>query len=128
MNVSFQQHPEPTIKTLKQKIMRRIYFLFLLRHTAPLAFDCLILVAIALFATLFVSVKDVLANLSVASEKSGIAAFSLSAFSETELATKVLLAALGVIGFLAVRDIKRAWRAVLTLRGDKSKPDLYVKT
>lgn len=130
MNPDYSQQVvnTPVIKTLKQRIMRRIYFLFMLRNVAPFAFDCLIIVIIAFIATLFVSVKDVLANFSAAREASGIANFSLSAFSETELETRILLVVLSVVGFLAVRDIKRAWRAVRTLRGDKSKTDLYVKT
>lgn len=121
MNPDYSQQVvnTPVVKTLKQRIMRRIYFLFMLRNVAPFAFDCLIIVIIAFIATLFVSVKDVLANLSVAREASGIANFSLSAFSETELETRILLVVLGVVGFLAVRDIKRAWRAFRTLRMNK---------
>lgn len=103
--------------------MRRIYFLFLLRNTAPLAFDCLLLVIVAFVATLFVSFRDVWANLSTASSGGSIAGFSFSAFAETELATKFLLLALGVVGFLAVRDLKRAARAIRTLRqGTPSNP------
>lgn len=103
-------------KALKQRIMRRIYFIFLLRNTAPLAFDCLVLVVVAFVATLFVSFRDVWANLSIASSGGSIAGFSFSAFTDTELTTKFLLLVLGVVGFLAVRDLKRAVRAIRTLR------------
>ena len=118
MNPDYSQNLIPQVKTLKQRIMRRIYFVFLLRNTAPLAFDCLILVVSAFVVTVFVSVKDVWANLSVARAGGGIAGFSLSAFTDTELQTKFLLLALGVVGFFAVRDLKRAVRAIRTLRAD----------
>ncbi|MDO8564904.1 MAG: hypothetical protein Q7R88_02830 [bacterium] len=103
-------------KSLKQRIMRRIYMLFLLRNTAPLAFDCVVIVIAAFVATLFVSFKDVIANFSLASGGAGISNYSLTAFSETELETKLLLLLLGVVGFLGMRDLKRAWRAFRTVR------------
>ena len=118
MNPDYSQNLIQSPKTLKQRIMRRVYFLFVLRNTAPLAFDCLVLVIAAFGATVFVSVQDVWANLSVARAGGGIAGFSLSAFTDTELQTKFLLLALGVVGFFAVRDLKRAVRAIRTLRAD----------
>lgn len=107
-------------RTLKQRIMRRIYFLFMVRNLSPFAFDCLLLVIVAFVVTLFVSVSDVLANLSTAQSSGSVSSFSLSAFSSTELETKLLLVVLGAIGFFAVRHLKQAWRAVQTLKQGKS--------
>lgn len=100
--------------------MRRIYFLFMVRNLSPLAFDCLLLVIVAFIVTLFVSVRDVLENLSIAQSVGSVSSFSLSAFSATELETKFLLIVLGAIGFFAVRHLKQAWRAVQTLKQSKS--------
>jgi hypothetical protein len=97
--------------------MRRVYFIFMVRNMAPLAFDSLIVIIVAFVATFFVSFKDVWENLGTASEGGGLSQFSLTAVSDTELETKFLLFILGVVGFLAVRDLKRAVRAVRTLRG-----------
>lgn len=103
--------------------MRRIYFLFMVRNAAPLAFDCLAIVVVAFIATLFVSVRDVMANFSQAQGAGNMSAFSFSAVSETELETKILLVIFGIIGFFAVRHLKRAWRAVCTLKqGANSEP------
>lgn len=102
--------------TLKQRIMRRIYFLYLVRNAAPFAFDCFFIVLLGFIATFFVSIRDVLSNLSAASTGGSISGFSLTAFSDTEFETKILLVVLGAVGFLAVRDLKRAWRAVCAVR------------
>jgi len=118
MDIQNTNNSRAGFAALKQRIMRRIYFVFLLRNTAPLAFDCLILVIAAFGATVFVSVTDVWANLSTARAGGGVAGFSLSALTDTELETKFLLLALGVVGFFAVRDLKRAVRAIRTLRAD----------
>lgn len=121
MNADYSQNPIQSPKTLKQKIMRRIYFVFMIRNLSPFAFDCLAIVIVAFIATLFVSVSDVLKNLSTAQNSGNLSNFSLSAFSATELQTKFLLVVLGTIGFFAVRHLKRAWRAVQTLRGKERK-------
>lgn len=107
------------MNNLKKKIMRRVYFFFMLRNIAPLAFDCLLLVVVAFVVTLFVSVKQVLANLSAVGALGGISAFSLSAISQTEIQTKFLLVALGVIGFFAVRHLRRAVSAARILKDGK---------
>lgn len=104
------------MNNLKERIMRRVYFFFMLRNVAPLAFDCLLIAAAAFVVTLFVSVKQVMANLSVASAGGGIYDFSFTAISETELETKLLLIVLGVIGFFSVRHLKRAVRAARVLK------------
>lgn len=120
MNTEYPQHTTiQSVKTLKQRIMRRIYFLYMVRNLVPLAFDCVAIVIAAFIVTLFVSVKDVLANLGAASAGSSISRFSVAAFSDTELETKFLLLILGVVGFLAVRDLKRAWSAVQVIREKK---------
>lgn len=108
-------------RTLRQRIMRRIYFLFMVRNFSPFAFDCAIIAMIAFIATLFVSITDVWANLSAAGSGGNLSSFSLSAFSATELETKTLLVIFGVAGFFAVRHLKQAVRAVRTLRQDKTK-------
>lgn len=108
-------------RTLRQRIMRRIYFLFMVRNFSPFAFDCAIIAMIAFIATLFVSITDVWANLSIAGSGGNLSSFSLSAFSATELETKTLLVIFGVAGFFAVRHLKQAVRAVRTLRQDKTK-------
>ncbi len=105
--------------SLKQRIMRRIYFLFMVRNLSPLAFDCLLLVVVGFVVTLFVSIGDVLQNLSTAQSSGSISNFSFSAFSATELETKILLVVLGAIGFFAVRHLKQAWRAVQVIRDKK---------
>lgn len=121
-------HPEdtqdlkPITRTLKQRIMRRIYFLFMVRNLSPIAFDCLLIVIVLFIATLFVSVNDVLDNLSTAQDSGNLSGFSFSAFSSTELQTKLLLVVLGVIGFFAVRHLKQAARAVRTLRQVEKEP------
>lgn len=122
MTSDYSQNPISSPKTLKQRIMRRIYFLFMVRETAPLAFDCLGIVIVAFIATLFVSVKDVWGNLSMAQSSGNLSNFSLSAFSATELETKLLLVVLGVVGFFAVRHLKRAVRAMKTLRQGAESP------
>ena len=99
------------IGELKKRIMRRIYVVFLMRNAAPFAFDCACIAILAFIATFFVSIRDVLANLSVANADGGLTRFSASALSETELSTKFLLVAFGVVGFLAMRHLKRAVRA-----------------
>ncbi|MEK7208202.1 MAG: hypothetical protein AAB699_01480 [Patescibacteria group bacterium] len=100
--------------------MRRIYLIFMVRNLAPLAFDSLIVVLLAVIATFFVSFGDVWVNLGTAKSGGGLSQFSLTAVSDTELETKFLLLVLGVVGFLAVRDLKRAVRAVRTLKEGKS--------
>lgn len=119
MTPDYSQNPIQSPRTLKQRIMRRIYFLFMVRNLSPLAFDCLLLVVVGFIATLFVSVNDVLENLSTAQSSGSISSFSLSAFSATELETKLLLVILGAIGFFAVRHLKRAWGAVQVIHGKK---------
>lgn len=110
---------------LKKRIMRKIYRAFLLRSVAPFAFDCLAIIVLAFFATLFVSVRDVFLNLSTASGSGQLWRFSFSAVSETELTTKILLVVFGVAGFVAYKHLKRAVRAVRTVRKENeesSKP------
>ncbi|MSU55890.1 MAG: hypothetical protein EXS51_01070 [Candidatus Taylorbacteria bacterium] len=111
-----------TRKTLRQRVMRRIYVLFMIRNISPFAFDCLVIVVVAFIATLFVSVQDVWRNLSVAESGGNLSNFSLSAFSSTELEMKLLLVVLGVVGFFTVRHLKQAVRAVRTLRGNNQTP------
>ncbi len=120
MDTNYTQNPTQSHKTLKQRIMRRIYFVFMVRNLSPFTFDCLLIVAVAFVATLFVSVSDVLENLSTAQSSGNLSNFSLSAFSSTELQTKLLLIVLGVIGFFAARHLKRAVRAVRTLKQGNS--------
>jgi len=105
-----------SVKSLKQRIMRRIYILYMLRTIAPFAFDCLIIIIVAFIATLFVSVKDVWKNLGMAQDSGQLSSFSFSALSETEITTKLLLIVLGVVGYITYRHLKRAWRAVRTLK------------
>lgn len=107
------------ISNLKKRIMRRVHFFFMLRNLAPLAFDFALLAVVAFIVTLFVSVKQVLANLSVASSGGGISSFSFTAISETEIQTKLLLLVFGAIGFFAVRHLKQAVRAARVLRDGK---------
>lgn len=103
--------------------MRRIYLLFLVRKTAPFAFDCVVFSLVVFAATFFVSVKDVLTNLSVATVDGGFSNFSASAFSETELSTKFLLLALGLVGFLAARHLRQAVNAARLVRvGSRENP------
>ncbi|MDO8620160.1 MAG: hypothetical protein Q7R64_02325 [bacterium] len=109
-------------KTLRQRIMRRIYLLFMVRNLSPFAFDCVLIVATAFLVTVFVSVRDVLSNFSTAASGSNMLQFSVSAVSGTKLQTKLLLVVLGVVGFFAVRHLKQAVRAVRTLR-ESSKPE-----
>src|SRR3989338_8886383 len=111
MDPNYSQNPISSSKTLKQRIMRKIYFLFMVRETAPFAFDCLLVVVFAFVATIFVSVKDVRGNFSAAQSSGNLSGFSFSALSDTELETKFLLVVLGVIGFFAVKHLKRAVRA-----------------
>ncbi len=105
-----------TRRTLRQRIMRRVYLLYMLRNLAPLAFDCVIFVITVFFVTVFVSVRDVLSNFGAASTGSNMLQFSVAAITGTKLKTKFLLLVLGVVGFFAVRHLKKAVRAVRTLR------------
>ena len=125
MTPDHSQNPLSSGKTLKQRIMRRIYLVFMVRNVAPLAFDVAAFAIIAFVITLFVSVKDVLANLSTANAHGNVSGFSIAAFSGTKLLTKFLLFILGVVGFLAVRHLKRAFRALRVLQNKthpKEKP------
>lgn len=119
MQVNFLQPTEPAVKTLKQRIMRRIYFIYMVRNFAPLAFDGAVIILAAFFVTVFVSVRDVLANFSVAASGSSAFQFSVAAVSGTKLPTKILLLVLGIVGFFSVRHLKRAARAIQKLREGK---------
>lgn len=110
------------MQQLKKRIMRRIYLLFALRNLSPLAFDCLAFIGLVFLVTIFVSVRSVISNFSAIRDVGGLTNYSLTALVKTKLETKFILLALGVIGFLSVRDLKRAWRAVLVLRGKVEKP------
>lgn len=105
--------------------MRRIYFLFLARNCAPFAFDCVIFCLVIFAATFFVSIGDVLNNLSVATAGGGLSAFSESAFSETELSTKFLLLALGLVGFLATRHLRQAVSAARLVRAGSQEKEKH---
>ncbi len=121
MNREYPQNDSQSVRTLKQRIMRRVYLLFMVRNLSPFAFDCVLIVVAVFFVTVFVSVRDVLSNFSTAASGSNAFMFSLSAVSGTKLQTKLLLVALGVVGFFAVRHLKRAVRAIQTLREEKKK-------
>lgn len=125
---SFESSDIQSPRTLRVRIMRRIYRVFLLRNLAPFAFDCLLIVAAVFVVTIFVSLKHVWENFSTASAHGGISAFSFDAISHTELETKLLLLFLGVVGFLAIRDLKRAARALRVLReGTQNKSQITNK-
>ena len=109
-----------SVRTLRQRIMRRIYLLFMVRNLSPLAFDVLGLVVLAFVVRLFVSIRHVWQNLAMASGSGNLSNFSLTALSHTELETKLLFVVLGVVGFFAVRHLRQAWRAVRTLRNNKT--------
>jgi len=112
---------------LKKKIMRRIYLLFMVRNLAPLAFDVTLLILFVFFISVIVSVRDVFLNFSTAASGSNALQFSMSAVSGTKIQTKLLLVALGVIGFFAVRHVKCAVQAVRTIRGN-AEPKATVHT
>ena len=120
MDTNYTHNPIQSPKTLKQRIMRRIYFVFMVRNFSPVAFDCFLIVFVVFVTTLFVSVKDVFENLSTAQSSGNLSNFSFSAFSSTELQTKLLLVVLGVIGFFTVRHLKRAVQAVRMLRQEET--------
>lgn len=120
MTANYPQNSPPPQRTLRQRIMRRIYLVFMVRNLSPFVFDCLAIVIVAFIATLFVSVRDVWENLSTAQNSGNLSNFSLSAFSATELQTKILLVIFGTIGFFAVRHLRRAVRAVRTLKQGKT--------
>lgn len=117
MNPDYSQNPISSPRTLKQRIMRHIYFLFMVRNIAPFAFDCVLIVVAAFLVTVFVSVHDVLSNFGAAASGSNAFQFSVAAVSGTKLRTKLVLVVLGLVGFFAVRHLKRAVAAVRTLRG-----------
>lgn len=97
----------------------------MVRNLAPLAFDIALLVIFAFFITVIVSVRDVFLNFSTAASGSSALQFSVAAVSGTKIETKLLLVALGVIGFFALRHLKKAVKAVRTLRGNtQQKPNL----
>ena len=100
--------------------MRRIYFLFMVRNVSPFAFDCFALVILIFVVRLFVSVRHVFANFSAAQSSGSLSSFSFTAISHTEIQTKILLVVLGVIGFFAVRHLKRAAKAIQTLKDETS--------
>ena len=87
----------------------------MVRNFAPLAFDCAVIIFSAFFVTVFVSVRDVVANFSTAASGSSAFQFSVAAVAGTKLATKLLLLVLGTVGFFAVRHLRRAVRAIRTL-------------
>ncbi len=112
----YSENPIQSPRTLKQRIMRRIYFMFMVRNLSPFAFDCLAIVLVAFLITVFVSVHDVISNFGAAASGSSALQFSVAAVSGTKLQTKLLLLILGIVGFFTVRHLKRAVRAVRTLR------------
>ena len=99
----------------------------MVRNFSPFVFDCFLVIAAAFIVTLFVSVKDVLLNLTTAQNSGNLSNFSFSAFSGTELETKILLVVLGVIGFFLVRHLKQAVRAVRTLRENTNRQEISSK-
>ncbi len=103
--------------------MRRIYFLFLVRNCAPFAFDCVVFCLVVFVATFFVSIKDVLANLSVATAGGNFLNFSTAAFSHTGLSTRFLMLALGLVGFLAARHLRQAVSAARLVREGSQKKE-----
>lgn len=120
MAQEYSPNPIQSPKTLKQRIMRRIYFLFMVRNLSPFAFDCLAIVLVAFLITVFVSVHDVISNFGIAASGSNALQFSVAAVSGTKLQTKILLLILGMVGFFTVRHLKRAVRAVRTLKQGNS--------
>ena len=112
-------HPQQHISSpnsLKRRIMRRIYRVYIVRSFAPFTFDCLGIITLAFVATLLVSVKDVYDNLSTAQDSGQLGSFSFSALADTELTTKLILVVLGIVGYITYRHFKRAVYAVRTLR------------
>jgi hypothetical protein len=106
--------------------MRRVYHVFMMRAIAPFAFDCLVIVIAAFAATLFVSVQDVWDNFLRAQSSGQLGTFSFSALEGTELTTKILLLIFGVAGFIAYKHLKRAVRAVRTIREKPTPPQSFV--
>lgn len=115
----YPHNPISSPRSLKQRIMRRIYFLFMVRNLAPLAFDCALIAIAAFFITVLVSVHDVISNFGTAASGSNAFQFSVAAVSGTKLQTKLLLLFLGVVGFFSMRHLRRAVKAVRMIRDKK---------
>src|SRR3989338_5385151 len=112
-------------RTVRQRVMRRIYWLFMVRNVAPLVFDCVVIVIAAFLITVFVSVRDVFSNFSTAASGSNAFQFSVAAVSGTKLQTKLMLLSLGIAGFFGIRHLKKAVRAVRVIREKKTSPETF---
>ena len=104
-----------TTEQLKQRIMRRIYALYVLRLFTQSVSSrvALMLIALAGIAS-SVSVPNVLKNMPQVSDLPALSSFYLSAFSETTLAVQLLVFALLVSAMLLSRDLLVRLRRRLT--------------
>lgn len=91
---------------LKKKIMRRVYAIwFFKKITSPFVVEMISFVALLLWTTVYVSPANVLNNLPSISSPFPVANFFISAFSETELITKILFIGMFVSVIFLMKDL-----------------------
>ncbi|MDP3661428.1 MAG: hypothetical protein Q8R17_01055 [bacterium] len=99
------------IASVRREVMRRVYVVFFLRKVVkPFLVKMGSVAALALVATAFVSVQNVLGNMPSPAEFAAFGKFVLSAFLNTELTVQALSLALAVLAVFAVRDLTRVSR------------------
>lgn len=99
------------IASVRREVMRRVYVVFFLRKVVkPFLVKMGSVAAIALVATAFVSVQNVLGNMPSPAQFVAFGKFILSAFLNTELAVQALSLALATLALFAVRDLARISR------------------
>lgn len=92
---------------LKKKIMRRVYAIwFYKKITSPFALELISFAALLLWMTVYVSPANVLNNAPSVSSPFPAANFFISAFSETELITKILFIGMFVSAIFLMKDLR----------------------
>lgn len=91
--------------------MRRVYVVFFLRKVVrPFLVKMGSVAALALVATAFVSVQNVLGNMPSPAQFAAFGKFVLSAFLNTELTVQALSLVLAILAVFAIRDLTRVSR------------------
>lgn len=105
--------------SVKKRIMRNVYGVWLMRMMAPIVFvELPVLTVLAYFAAKFIFVQRVLENLAASASGIGDALrFMSSAFMHTHIQTQLVLVSGLVVGMFLARDLMRSVRnAALFLR------------
>ncbi len=107
---------------IKQRVLGRIYTIWLLRYAAPLfAAEIVAIVVAVVFFSRFVFVEEVVSNTLAASAGNPWYAmlYLLSAFVATKLITKAVIIIILGSGVLLLRDVNRSIIAYAAVKRDE---------